>query len=118
VGRARAGSRRRPTARSCGHGRALGRVYIIDRTKFEVAGKIEFLPPGMRKTDVTPVGPHHDQGRSTAFVTLGTPPCGGGRRAHAARSRLYPGRQALVGVTLSRDERTLYVANGFGDDIR
>ena len=33
-----------------------GEVWIIDRARFVVAGKIEFLPPGMRKTDVTPVG--------------------------------------------------------------
>jgi YVTN family beta-propeller protein len=34
-------------------------VYIIDRHKFEVCGKIDFVPPGMRKTDVTPVGLQH-----------------------------------------------------------
>ena len=32
-----------------------GEVYIIDRKEFAVQGKIEFLPPGMRKSDVTPV---------------------------------------------------------------
>jgi YVTN family beta-propeller protein len=32
-----------------------GEVYIIERTKFGVVGKMEFLPPGMRKSDVTPV---------------------------------------------------------------
>src|SRR5713226_9426608 len=30
-----------------------GEVYVIDREKFTVSSKIEFLPPGMRKTDVT-----------------------------------------------------------------
>ena len=33
-----------------------GEVYIIDLDTFTVGGKIEFLPPGMRKSDVTPVG--------------------------------------------------------------
>src|SRR5207237_4566792 len=48
-----------------------GEVYIIDREKFEVAGKIEFLPPGMRKTDVTPVGLVMTKDGKTAYVTLG-----------------------------------------------
>ena len=48
-----------------------GEVYIIDRQKFEVSGKIEFLPPGMRKSDVTPVGLVMTKDGKTAFVTLG-----------------------------------------------
>ena len=48
-----------------------GEVYIIDRARFAVAGKIEFLPPGMRKSDVTPVGLVMTKDGKTAFVTLG-----------------------------------------------
>src|SRR4030088_3789431 len=48
-----------------------GEVYIIDRAKFAVTGKIEFLPPGMRKTDVTPVGLTMTRGGKTVYVTLG-----------------------------------------------
>ena len=48
-----------------------GEVYIIDREKFTVTGKIEFLPPGMRKTDVTPVGLTMTRDGKTAYVTLG-----------------------------------------------
>src|SRR5262249_60398291 len=48
-----------------------GEVYIIDRGKFAVTGKIEFLPPGMRKTDVTPVGLAMTKDGKTAYVTLG-----------------------------------------------
>ena len=48
-----------------------GEVYIIDRAKFSVSGKIEFLPPGMRKTDVTPVGIAMTRDGKTAYVTLG-----------------------------------------------
>lgn len=33
-----------------------GEVYIIDRQKFVVSGKIDFLPPGIRQSEVTPVG--------------------------------------------------------------
>jgi hypothetical protein len=32
-----------------------GEVHIIDRDKFTIAGKIEFLPPAVQKTAVTPV---------------------------------------------------------------
>jgi len=95
-----------------------GEVYIIDREKFEVTGKIEFLPPGMRKTDVTPVGLVMTKDGKTAFVTLG-------HAAHVAvvdvatrkiAGYILVGKRSW-GVTLSRDEQTLFVANGFGDDI-
>ena len=95
-----------------------GEVYIIDRQKFAVSGKIEFLPPGMRKTDVTPVGLALTKDGKTAFVTLG----------HAAHVGIVdvPSRKVVGyvlvgkrawGVALSRDERTLFVANGLGDDV-
>src|SRR6185312_15817065 len=48
-----------------------GEVYVIDRATNEVAGKLEFLPPGMRKTDVTPVGITMTGDGKTAYVTLG-----------------------------------------------
>lgn len=95
-----------------------GEVYIIDRAKFEVSGKIEFLPPGQRKTDVTPVGLVMTRDGKTAFVTLG-------HSAHVAvvdvatrktSAYILVGKRSW-GVQLSRDERTLFVANGFGDDI-
>jgi YVTN family beta-propeller protein len=95
-----------------------GEVSIIDRQKFVVTGKIEFLPPGMRKSDVTPVGLTMTKDGKTAYVTLG----------HANHVAVVdvPTRKVLAyvlvgkrawGVTLSRDEKTLYVANGLGDDI-
>ena len=95
-----------------------GEVYIIDRAKFAVAGKIEFLPPGMRKTDVTPVGLVMTKDGKTAYVTLG-------HAAHVAvvdvpsrkiQGYILVGKRAW-GVTLSRDEGKLFVANGFGDDV-
>ena len=63
-----------------------------------VAGKIEFLPPGMRKTDVTPVGLAMTKDGKTAYVTLG-------HAAHVAvvdvrdaqDPGLHPGRQARLG---------------------
>jgi YVTN family beta-propeller protein len=81
-------------------------------------GKIEFLPPGMRKTDVTPVGLVMTKDGKTAYVTLG-------HAAHVAvvdvptrkiQSYILVGKRSW-GITLSRDETKLFVANGFGDDI-
>jgi len=95
-----------------------GEVYIIDREKFAVEGKIEFLPPGMRKTDVTPVDLRMTRDGKTAYVTLG-------HAAHVAvvdvptrkiQAYILVGKRSW-GLGMSRDERTLYVANGFGDDV-
>ena len=96
-----------------------GDVYIIDRASFTVSGKIAFLPPGMRKTDVTPVGLAMTKDGRTAYVTLG-------HAAHVAvvdvptrkiEAYILVGKRSW-GVTLSRDESKLFVANGFGDDSR
>jgi YVTN family beta-propeller protein len=95
-----------------------GEVYIIERASFGVAGRIEFLPPGMRKTDVTPVGLAMTADGKTAYVALG-------HAAHVAvvdvptrkvQGYILVGKRSW-GITLSRDESKLYVANGLGDDI-
>jgi PQQ-dependent catabolism-associated beta-propeller protein len=95
-----------------------GEVYVIDRETFTVKGKIEFLPPGMRKSDVTPVDLRITRDGKTAYVTLG-------HAAHVAvvdvpsrkvEGYILVGKRAW-GLGMSRDENTLYVANGFGDDI-
>ena len=88
------------------------------RAKFVVTGNVPFLPPGMRKADVTPVGIAMTKDGKTAYLALG-------HAAHvavvdvAARKVLgyiLVGKRAW-GITLSRDEKTLYVANGLGDDV-
>ena len=95
-----------------------GEVWIIDRASDAATDHITFLPPGMRKTDVTPVGLVMTADGKSAYVTLG-------HANHIAfvdvASRKVAG-YALVGdrpwgIALSRDEKTLYVANGLGDDI-
>ncbi len=48
-----------------------GEVYIIEREKFMIAGKIKFLPPGVREIDVTPVDLVITKDGKTAYVTLG-----------------------------------------------
>ena len=84
-----------------------GEVDIVDRATFAITGKIPFLPPGMRKSEVTPVGLVMTKDGRTAFVALG----------HAAHVALVdvPARKVLGyilvgkrpwGLTLSRDEST------------
>ena len=48
-----------------------GEVYIINREKLQIKAKIDFQPPGMRKTDVTPVDLRMTRDGKTAYVTLG-----------------------------------------------
>ena len=82
-----------------------GEVYIIDRAKFEVAGKIEFLPPGMRKTDVTPVGLVMTKDGKTAYRHARPRRArGGGRRADAQGPGYILVGKRSWGITLSRDE--------------
>ena len=75
-----------------------GEVDIVDRAKFAITGKIPFLPPGMRKSDVTPVGLVMTKDGKTAY--RGARPCracGDGRRAGAQSLGLHPGRQEALG---------------------
>ncbi len=95
-----------------------GEVSIIDRDTKEVTQTLEFLPPGFRKVDVTPVGITVLDDGSKVFVTLG-------RANHVAvvntatkeiEGYVLVGSRAW-GVDLSRDQKTLYVSNGLSDDI-
>jgi PQQ-dependent catabolism-associated beta-propeller protein len=95
-----------------------GQVSIIDRSTNRVVAAIEFLPPGLRKTDVTPVGMVATKDGKLVVVALG-------RANHVAfvdpASRKVTG-YALVGrrawgVALSPEETTLYVVNGLSDDL-
>jgi len=95
-----------------------GQVSVIDRSANRVATTLDFLPPGFRQTDVTPVGMTLTKDGKSAIVALG-------RANHVAfvdtatrKIETY----ALVGsrawgVALSPDEKTLYVANGLSDDL-
>ena len=75
-----------------------GEVYIIDREKFEVSGKIEFLPPrdAQERRDAGRPG---DDLRRQDCVRDARPcrPRRRGRCAHAPDHWLYPGRQTPVG---------------------
>lgn len=95
-----------------------GQVSIIDRSTNEVSQTLEFLPPGFRQVDVTPVGMTMTKDGTTAIITLG-------RANHVAfvdtasrkiRDYVLVGNRPW-GVALSPDEKTLYVANGLSDDL-
>lgn len=95
-----------------------GSVSVIDTDEYEVVETISFQPSGFRANDVTPVGITARADGSTAYVTLG-------RANHVAvvnvaqrsiSDYVLVGERAW-GLALSRDERTLYVANGLSDDM-
>jgi PQQ-dependent catabolism-associated beta-propeller protein len=95
-----------------------GQVSVIDRATKQVSATIDFLPPGFRQVDVTPVGMTMTRDGKTAIVALG-------RANHIAfvdtatrkvEDYVLVGSRAW-GVALSPDEKTLYVANGLSDDM-
>jgi PQQ-dependent catabolism-associated beta-propeller protein len=95
-----------------------GSVTIIDRETNSVLETLQFLPPGFRAVDVTPVGILLSEDGATMYVTLG-------RANHIAyvnvETREIEG-YTLVGsrawsVALSADGTQLYVANGLSDDM-
>jgi PQQ-dependent catabolism-associated beta-propeller protein len=95
-----------------------GQVSVIDRTTNQVSASIDFLPPGFRQVDVTPVGMTMTKDGKSVIVALG-------RANHVAfvdsatrkvQAYVLVGSRAW-GVALSADERTLYVANGMSDDV-
>lgn len=95
-----------------------GEIYVIDRTTLKILQVLTFLPPGFRQVDVTPVGILMNADGSKCVIALG-------RANHIAYVDVKTRKvdtYVLVGsrawnVTLSRDEKTLYVANGLSDDI-
>jgi len=95
-----------------------GEIYIIDLESYLVKDVINFLPPGFRQVDVTPVGLELNAIGSRAYVTLG-------RANHLSyvdvlsreiTDYILVGSRAW-GVTITADEKTLLVANGLSDDI-
>lgn len=95
-----------------------GQVSIIDRAANRVSATLDFLPPGFRQVDVTPVGMTMTRNGKTAIIALG-------RANHVAfvdtatrkvEDYVLVGSRAW-GVALSPDEKTLYVANGLSDDL-
>jgi PQQ-dependent catabolism-associated beta-propeller protein len=95
-----------------------GEIYIIDVESYQVTDVINFLPPGFRQVDVTPVGLELNAAGTRVYATLG-------RANHLAyvdvQSReitdyILVGSRAW-GITITVDEKTVLVANGLSDDI-
>jgi PQQ-dependent catabolism-associated beta-propeller protein len=95
-----------------------GIVDIIDVASLTALGKVEFLPKGMRREQVTPVDVLITRDGARAYVALG-------RANHVAvvdvKSRnvldyLLVGKRPW-GLKLNKDESLLYVANGLSDDV-
>jgi PQQ-dependent catabolism-associated beta-propeller protein len=95
-----------------------GEVTIIDRATHEVIETLNFLPPGFRPADVTPVGILPSADGQTMYVTLG-------RANHVAFVNVNTREiesYTLVGsrawdLALSADNTQLYVTNGLSDDM-
>jgi len=93
-------------------------IYIIDRATNEIKEVLEFLPPGFRPEDVTPVGMALTKDGSRGLISLG-------RANHIAVIDGFTKElieYVLVGkrawsVALNHDETIAVVANGLSDDI-
>ena len=95
-----------------------GIVDIIDVATLKNIGKVDFLPTGMRREQVTPVDVIITKDGSKAYVALG-------RADHVAVIDVK--KRAVIdyvlvgkrpwGLALNNDESQLYVANGFSDDV-
>ena len=95
-----------------------GSIDIIDVATLTDAATIQFLPPGMRKEQVTPVDIVMTKDGLTAYLALG-------RADHVAKidikkheviDYLLVGKRPW-GLRLNKDDSLLYVANGFTDDV-
>ena len=95
-----------------------GSVSIIDPASNKVTETINFLPPGFRTEDVTPVGITLSKDGKTAVVALG-------RANHVAFVDVASRKvndYVLVGkrawnTTLNKDDSLLFVINGLSDDM-
>jgi len=93
-------------------------VTVLATTDQKILATVEFKVPGMRASDITPVGLAPSADGKTVWVGLG-------RANHVAEvdvATRQVRRQVLVGkrawgLTLHPDGKTLYVANGLSDDM-
>lgn len=95
-----------------------GQASIIDPESYEIIDIIEFLPPGFRSVDVTPVGLALSSDGETMYVGLG-------RANHVAfvdtvthevEDYILAGSRSW-GVAESAEHELLYVTNGLSDDL-
>jgi PQQ-dependent catabolism-associated beta-propeller protein len=95
-----------------------GIVDIVDVATLTNIANVPFLPPGMRKEQVTPVDIVITKDGTTAYVALGRADhiVKIDVKARAVIDYLLVGRRPW-GLKLNADESLLYVANGLSDDL-
>lgn len=95
-----------------------GVVDVIDTATYQQTGRVEFLPPGTLREQVTPVDLLMTKDGSRAYVSLG-------RANHVAVVDVASRKvldyilvgQRPWGLQLNKDGSRLYVANGLSDDM-
>jgi PQQ-dependent catabolism-associated beta-propeller protein len=94
------------------------RVDLIDVATEKVMGHIDFLPPGMRRQDVSPVALVIDKAGQTAFVTLGRANHVGvvDVKSHKVMDYILVGARPW-GIAFDKEQKRLFVANGASDDV-
>lgn len=95
-----------------------GTVSVIRTSDHTVQATLNFLPQGMRREDVTPVGMALSPDGKTAYVGLGKANHVGvvDVATRQVKSYVLVGKRAW-GLAVSRDGKRLYVANGLSDDM-
>ena len=95
-----------------------GSVSVIRTSDHTVQATITFLPRGMRREDVTPVGMALAPDGKTAYVALGSANhvAAVDVASHQVRGYALVGKRAWA-LAVSRDGKRLYVANGLSDDL-
>jgi PQQ-dependent catabolism-associated beta-propeller protein len=95
-----------------------GRVDVIDVASNKVVDHIDFLPPGMRKQDVSPVALVIDKTGTTAFVTLGRANHVGvvDVKSRKVTDYILVGSRPW-GISFDQAQKRLFVANGASDDV-
>jgi YVTN family beta-propeller protein len=95
-----------------------GQVSIIDRATNRVSAKLDFLPPGFSAGDVTLGGMTVMKEGKSAFVALAQANYVAIVDTTTRKIEDYVRVGSLpVGVALSPDEKTLYVANSLSGDL-
>ena len=95
-----------------------GKVDLIDVASRKVTASIDFLPPGMRKQDVSPVALVMDKDGKTAFVTLGRANHIGvvDVKSRKVTDYILVGSRPW-GITFDKAQKRIFVANGGSDDV-
>ena len=95
-----------------------GSATVLNTSDYSTVATVEFLPRGMRREDVTPVGIAFTDDGETVIVALGRANHVAfvNAASHEVEDYVLVGNRAW-NLTLNRDNKRLFVANGLSDDI-